>query len=175
MGSKIIYRSYANKHQKHVACSYGYELVCVDNKFSKPFKSYFREDAVYNFTDSMIKESKCCSEMMRKPFNKELEMTKKHNEDFKNSSKCLFCDKNYVDVGVKVKDHCQVTGKYRSSVYRDCNINVKSNNKILIDKNFDFHVIMQELDKFNLKINVILNGLAKYMSFNISKKLIFVF
>ena len=113
--------------------------------------------------------------MMRKPFNKELEMTKKHNEDFKNSSKCLFCDKNYVDVGVKVKDHCQVTGKYRSSVYRDCNINVKSNNKILVNKNFDFHVIMQELGKFSLKINVILNGLKKYRSFNISKKLIFIF
>ena len=49
----------------------------------KPFKSYFREDAVYNLTDSMIKESKCFSEMMKKPFNKELEMTEKHNEDFK--------------------------------------------------------------------------------------------
>ena len=83
MESKIIYKSYANKHQKHVACSYGYELVCVDNKFSQPFKSYFREDAVYNLTDSMIKESKCFSEMMKKPFNKELEMTEKHNEDFK--------------------------------------------------------------------------------------------
>ena len=107
----------------------------------------------------MIEESKYFSKVMKKPFNKELVMTKKHNEDFKNSSKCLFCDKNYVDVGVKVKDHCQVTGKYRSSVYRDFNINVKSNNKILINKNFDFHVIMQELGKFSL-------------SFNISKKLI---
>ena len=175
MGSKIIYKSYTNKYQKDVACSYGYELVCVDNKFSKPFKSYFREDAVYNFTDSMIKESKCFIEMMKKPFNKKLEMTKKHNEDFNNSSKCLFCDKNYVDVDIKVQDHCQVTGKYRSSVYRDCNINVKSNNKILINKNFDFNVIMLELGKFNLKINVILNGLGKYMNFNISKKLIFIF
>ena len=83
--------------------------------------------------------------------------------------------KTDVDVDIKVKDHCQVTGKYRSSVYRDCNINVKSNNKILINKNFDFHVIMQELGKFNLKINVILNGLGKYMNFNIRKTLIFIF
>ena len=27
--------SYTNKYQKHVACSYGYKLVCVDDKFSK--------------------------------------------------------------------------------------------------------------------------------------------
>ena len=33
---------------------------------------------------------------------------------------------------------------------------------------------MQELGKFNLKINVIPYGLQKYMSFSIKKKLIFV-
>ena len=33
--------SYTNKYQKHAACSYGYKLVCVDDKLSKPFKSYF--------------------------------------------------------------------------------------------------------------------------------------
>ena len=33
---------------------------------------------------------------------------------------------------------------------------------------------MQELDKFHFKINVIPNGLEKYMSFNINNKLIFI-
>ena len=28
--------SYANKYEKHVACSYGYKLGWVDDKFSKP-------------------------------------------------------------------------------------------------------------------------------------------
>ena len=71
--------SYTNKYQKHVACSYGYKLVCVDDKFSKPFKSYLGEDAVYNFINSLIKESKYCSDMMKKHFNKELVMTKEDN------------------------------------------------------------------------------------------------
>ena len=26
--------SYMNKYQKHVVCSYGYKLVCVDDKLS---------------------------------------------------------------------------------------------------------------------------------------------
>ena len=30
--------SYTNKYQKNIACSYAYKLVCVDDKFSKPFK-----------------------------------------------------------------------------------------------------------------------------------------
>ena len=32
--------SYTNKSKKHVGYSYGYKLVCVDDKFSRPFKSY---------------------------------------------------------------------------------------------------------------------------------------
>ena len=38
--------SYMNKYQKHIACSYGYKSVCVDDKFSKPFKSYLHEDTI---------------------------------------------------------------------------------------------------------------------------------
>ena len=41
-------------------------------------------------------------------------------------------------------------------------------------KNYDSHLIMQELGKFNLKINVIPNGLEKYMSFSINNKLSFI-
>ena len=48
--------SYTNKYQKHTACSYGYELVCVDDKFSKPFKTYLGEDAAYDFINNMIEE-----------------------------------------------------------------------------------------------------------------------
>ena len=31
--------SYSNKNQKHIACSCGYKLLCVDDEFSNPFKS----------------------------------------------------------------------------------------------------------------------------------------
>ena len=57
-------------------CSYGYKLVGVDDKFSRPFKSYLGKDAVYNLISSMIEESKYCSDVIKKHFNKELVMTK---------------------------------------------------------------------------------------------------
>ena len=63
-------------------------------------------------------------------------------------------------------------------MHRDCNINVKLNHKIPVVfqnlKNYDSHLIMQKLDKFNLKINVIASGLEKYMSFSINNKLSFI-
>ena len=94
---------------------------------------------------------------MKRHFNKEPVMTKTMMD---------FFDNTYVDGDVKVRDHCHITEKYRSSARRNCNINVKLN--------YDSHLIMQELGKFNLKINVIPNGLEKYMSFNINNKLVFI-
>ena len=117
-------KSYKNKYQKHIACSYGYKLDGADDKFSNPFKTYLGKDTVYNFIGSMIEENKYFSEMMEKNFNKELVMTIGDNEDFKNSTKCWICDNYYVD-NVKVRDNRNITGKYRCSAHRDCNINLK--------------------------------------------------
>ena len=39
-GKENLNESYTNKYQKRIVCSYGYKLVCVDGKLSKPFKSY---------------------------------------------------------------------------------------------------------------------------------------
>ena len=62
-------------------------------------------------------------------------------------------------------------------MHKDCNINVKLNLKIPVIfhnlKNYDSHLIMQELCKFNLKLNVISYGLGRYTSFKINNKLNF--
>ena len=95
--------SYTNSYQKHTACSYGYKLVCIDDKFSKLFKTYLGKDAVYNFFNSMIEESKYCSDVKKIYFNKELVMNKEDNDDFRNSTNCWICDNAYVDNDVKSK------------------------------------------------------------------------
>ena len=88
-------------------------------------------------------------------------------------TKFWICDDTYVDGDVKVRDHYHITGKYRGPANRDCNIHKRP---IVFHnlKNYDSHLIMQELGKFNLKINFIPNGLEKYMSFNINNKLVLV-
>ena len=59
----------------------------------------------------MIGESKYCSEVIKKHFNKEVVMTKEDNEDFKNSPKCWIYDNDYTDNDAKVRDHCHITRK----------------------------------------------------------------
>ena len=61
---------------------------------------YLGKDAVYNFVNSMIEESKYQSQVMNKYFNNELVMIK------------VLRTLKYV----KVRDNCHITGKHRGSV-----------------------------------------------------------
>ena len=70
---------------------------------------------------------------------------------FKKSINCWISDNDYFDNDVKVRDHYNITGKYKGSAHRDCNINVKLNHKVPVVfhnlKNYDSQLIMQELSK----------------------------
>ena len=50
-------------------------------------------------------------------------------------------------IDVKVRDHCRITGKYRGSAHRDCNINVKLDYAVPVVfhnlKNDHLHFIME--------------------------------
>ena len=77
---------------------------------------------------------------------------------------------------IKVRDHCHITGKYRGSAHQKCNINYELTEKIpVIFHNlcgYDSHFIMQEIGKFNRKINVIPNNMKRYMSFMLGNHLV---
>ena len=52
------------KYQVHIACSYGYKLICVDDQYSKPYKTYFNKDAIDKFLNDLINESEYCSKII---------------------------------------------------------------------------------------------------------------
>ena len=71
-----IEQPHTNKYQKYIAGSYDYKTVCVDDKFSKPFKTYLGEDAAYNFINNVIKESEYCNEVQKNILTKNLWLLK---------------------------------------------------------------------------------------------------
>ena len=87
--------------------------------------------------------------------------------------------KNIIDnKDKKVRDHCHVTGKFRGAAHWDCNINFELTKKIPVIfhnlKSYDSHLIFSELHKFNLKVDVIPNGLEKGMTFFLGRDLVFI-
>ena len=77
----------------------------------------------------------------------------------------------------KVRDHYHGTEKFRSAAHWSCNINLQFTKKVdAIFHNlrgYDSRLIFRELNKFNVKIDVIPNRLEKYMAFILNKNFVF--
>ena len=71
-----------------------------------------------------------------------------------------------------------MTGKFRKAAHWSCNINLQLTKKVSVTfhnlRGYDSHLIFCELNKFDVKISVIPNGLEKYMAFFLNKNLGFI-
>ena len=113
---------------------------------------------------------------MKEYFNKNLIMTEEEHL-FQKSNICWIC-KKFINDEEKVKDHCHVTGKFRGAGYESCNLDLKLNKKVPVIfhnlRGYDSHLIFNKLDKFDVKIKVIPNGLEKYLACFLNKNLVFI-
>ena len=90
-------------------------------------------------------------------------MFAEEEERFRLSNSCWICDKLF-DVGDnKVRDHCQITGRYRGAAHWSCNINLKLTKKIPVIfhnlRGYDSHLLIKEICKFDVKVSFIPNGI----------------
>ena len=115
---------------------------------------------------------------MKKYFNKNLTMSEKEEGQFQLSNVCWICEKLIDNDNKKVRDHCHVIEKFRGVAHWSCNINIQLIKKVSVIfhnlRGYDRHLIFHELNKFDVKNDVILNGLEKYMSFFLNKNLVFI-
>ena len=115
---------------------------------------------------------------MNKHFNKNLIMSEKEEHLFQQSNSCWICKKLIDNDEEKVRDHCHVTGKFRGAAHWNCNINFQLTKKVPVIfhnlRGYDSHLIFNELDKFDVKISVIPNGLEKYLEFLLNKNVVFI-
>ena len=114
---------------------------------------------------------------MKKHFNKNLTMSEEE-EQFQSRNTCRICEKLIDDDDEKVRDHCQLTGKFRGAAHWSCNINLQLTKKVPVIfhnlRGYDSQLIFDELNKFDMKIDVIPNSLEKYMAFFLNKNLVFI-
>ena len=189
-------KSFTEAYQKHTDCGFGYKVVCCyDDKYTQPMKIYRGEKAVYTFLEYMLDEVKYCKRIIKKEFNKPLNMTKENEEEFQKADECHICNKKYSDKDIRVRDHCHITGKYRGSAHQECNLQLKLNpEKVKIPvifhnlRGYDSHFIMQEIGaivkdyeytnkdgkKCQMNINAIPNNMEKYMAFMLGNHLTFL-
>ena len=130
-------------------------------------------------------------------------MTEEDKEDLQQADSCRICGKKYTKeemndktddktINKRVRDHCHITGKYRGSAHRDCNINFSLTTKIPVIfhnlRGYDSHFIMQPIsqvvkdttwvDEDGLlhkhEINAIAHNFENYMAFMLVHNLTFI-
>ena len=89
--------------------------------------------------------------------NKDINMTGKDEEDYRNNNICQVCEKNFECD--KVRDHCHLSGRYRGPALNRCNLNLTQKESHLIPflfhkfSNYDYHMFFKKLvDKKNDKV-----------------------
>ena len=160
---------YSNKFQDHVPCSIACKVVCIDDKFTKAIVAFRGKNAAHEFVKVILNKYEYCKKVMKKHFNKNLIMSEKEEEQFESSNISWICEKLIDFDDEKVRDHCHVTGKLRGAAHWSCKINLQLTEKVPVIfqnlRGYDSHLIFRELNKFDVKIEVIPNGLEKYMAF----------
>ena len=157
--------------------SFAYKLVCVDDEFTKLIVVFRGENAAFKFIEAVLKECEYCKKGMKKHFNKNFIMSEEE-EQFQSNNTCWICEKLTADDDEKVRDDCHVTGKFRGAAHRNCNINFQLTKNVPVIfhnlRGYDSHLIVNEVNKLDVKIDVIPKRLEKYMTFFLQKKIVFI-
>ena len=114
----------------------GYHIVSELDDVLK--SGYHNSPLRYNNVDWFVDEVIKLDNKMAfyfKNTKKDIIMTQKDDEDYRNNNICRFCEKNIESD--KVRDHCHLTGNYRGPAYSKCNINVTQKQSNFIP--FIFH------------------------------------
>ena len=163
------------KLQKHVACSYGYKVVCCyDDTLFKPFKMYRGLNSVNKFFSDIFEEEKEILAKLREFQKTPMNLSSEEKTHHRKASTCYVCKGKFTNENHEVRDHCHVTGNYCGASCNKCNLGMKLTKTIPVVfhnlKGYDSHLLLTELGKFNRKISVIPNNMQTYMSFSIGNK-----
>ena len=150
----------------------GYHIVSeLENVLkSDYYKSPLGYDNVDWFVDEIIKlENKMA--FYFENTNKDIIMTEKDEEDYKNNNICRFCETEIISD--KVRDHCHLTGKYRGPAHNTCIINITQKQSNFIPfifhnfSNYDCHMFFKtlvDLKNDSVKFEIIPKTNKEYIS-----------
>ena len=118
--TKIEEGEYTIKYQEHQPNSIGAKLVCIDDRFTLPSIIFKGKDCINKFIRGVLDKQKWTQQIIKQYFNKRLIMINEDEEIYNNSQVCWIC-KQKLNTD-NVRDHCQVTGKFRGPAHDKCNL-----------------------------------------------------
>ena len=157
-------------------CSFGYKVVCEDERYTKPIVIYRGKDAGEKLIECLLQEQGEIEKILSKvePMN----VTENQNCFIKNATHCCLCkreftlhDKNNHKV---VRHHNHLTGEIIGPACNECNLKCKQGKFIPVMfhnlKNFDAHILCQSIGSYKeRKLSCIAQNTEKYVGFSLDK------
>ena len=87
-----------------------------------------------------------------------MDITAEQEIEFKQSTRCSICNKQFDKGDTKVRDHCHFSGKYRGAAHEKCNLDYCFKHfKVPVFfhnlKNYDAHLIIEKANELNKELN----------------------
>jgi hypothetical protein len=174
----------ANIYQKHVPTSVGLKLVStVYQVLHLPYESRLGDDVAVWFVNRLIAYRTMVHEYLF--YVHRLTMSEKDEADYHRAISCYTCGKEFADgranarrAKSKVRDHDHITGVYRGAAYPQCNLQIRTTNKMAVFihnfPGYDSHLIVPAFAHFKgMVVQVIGQGLEKYMSLTWDTSIVF--
>lgn len=161
-----------NKYQIHRACSYQIYRVSTNPMYNKLYPVVKSDDSsklIRQYIDDIIMYGDDVLSILQTSDNK-VTMTNTDYEIYNKSTTCYLCDKIFEDD--KVRDHDNLTGKFRGAACNKCNIAEKTRDIPVVFHNlkgYDSHLILKEYHREDRKVECIAQSSEKYLSFKIGK------
>ena len=161
--------SWTRAYQEHIPYSYSYFIKDSDNEYSH-LRLYRGNHVGEHFMYSLVKDIQEIGKILYGSIKPMLPMTDNEINEFNNATICHICKKgNFLDNNRKVKDHCDVTGKYRGAAHNKCNLMYRDQMFVPVIlhnmSSYDAHIIVKCLGYDENNIDVIAKSDEKYISF----------
>ena len=142
-------------YQHHKPCGFMLNVVNRIEKQSTPYL-YRGEDCMVKFVQQL---SEIRSDIFEKmDVNEPMDITAEQEIEFKQSTRCSICNKQFDKGDTKVRDHCHFSGKYGSAAHEKCNLDYCFKHfKVSVFfhnlKNYDAHLIIEKANELNKELN----------------------
>ena len=88
---------YTKLYQKHIPNSIGAKLVCIDNRFTLPTKTFTGSNSIKKFIKWDFWTKKYCNKIINEHFNKKIKITIEAEDYYQNSQNCRICNEKIDD------------------------------------------------------------------------------
>ena len=159
--------SYA--YQQHEVFSIGYYVRCSYDDALSSYQFRRNKDCIVWFARQLNDLTHRVKNIVSVNVPMET-LSKGQWEAYHSATCCHICEKPFASDDTRVRDHCQLTGRYRGPAHSNCNLNYKNSLYIPIVfhnlSGYDAHFIIKEIaTAYEGRVDVLPITKEKYISF----------